>query len=547
MRREAHPRTGLILSAAVASAVLVVANISSLNVALPELSRELGASQSDVQWMVDIYAFFLATLLLPAGALGDRYGRRKMLLLGIFILGVANAATLLTSDVSLVVTSRAVSGVGASLIFPATLSTITTTLPEGKRVKGVAIWTASVFFGGLSGVLISGALMENYWWGSVFLAMSILAGVIFLLCWAYLPNSSNPDEANMDPLGALLSFVAVGGIVFGVMEGPIKGWTSTLILASFIIGTLALMAFILWERHTPRPLLDVRMFADRGVRSGSFSLLVQFTVAFGFFFLTVPLLAFVFGYGPLDMGLSLMPAAIGLFPASAIAIPLTRKIGFRTVGTLGLVLLAGAFYLGTSLETDSSFLLFAVVMVIYGAGIGFASPPATEIIVEALPMEKQGVASALNDVLRELGAVVGIALSGSIFNAGYRSSLGGIVGLPQEVIEGVKETPAAAAIIAPSLGEDGLVLLDTVAQSVIDGWDNGLWAACITAAIGAVGFCLWAPGRGNNQSAAIGGKFEEGALHYSDVSKVLRIEGLRSRTSITVHHKVVTKNKKHDG
>ena len=536
-----------VLSAAVASAVLVVANISSLNVALPELSRELGASQSDVQWMIDIYAFFLATLLLPAGALGDRYGRRRMLLIGIFILGAANAATLLTTDVSLVITSRAVSGVGAALIFPATLSTITTTLPEDKRVKGVAIWTASVFFGGLSGVLISGALMENYWWGSVFLAMSILAGAIFLVCWAYLPDSSNPDEANMDPLGALLSFVAVGGIVFGVMEGPTKGWSSTLIATSFIIGTLALLTFVLWERYTPRPLLDVRMFADRGVRSGSFSLLVQFTVAFGFFFLTVPLLAFVYGYGPLDMGLSLMPAAIGLFPASAIAIPLTRKIGFRTVGTLGLVLLAGAFYLGTSLEIDSSFASFAVVMVVYGAGIGFASPPATEIIVEALPMEKQGVASALNDVLRELGTVVGIALSGSIFNAGYRSSLAGVVGLPQEVINGVRETPAAAALIAPTLGEDGVVLLDTVAQSVIDGWGNGLWAACITAAIGAIGFCFWAPGRDSNQVSPSSGSAKEGSVSYSDVSKVLMIEGTRTRTSITVSHKVVTKNKHNDG
>ena len=547
MRREASPRPFFVLSAAVASAVLVVANISSLNVALPELSRELGASQSDVQWMIDIYAFFLATLLLPAGALGDRYGRRRMLLIGIFILGAANAATLLTTDVSLVITSRAVSGVGAALIFPATLSTITTTLPEDKRVKGVAIWTASVFFGGLSGVLISGALMENYWWGSVFLAMSILSGAIFLLCWAYLPDSSNPDEANMDPLGTLLSFVAVGGIVFGVMEGPTKGWSSTLIATSFIIGTLALLTFVLWERYTPRPLLDVRMFADRGVRSGSFSLLVQFTVAFGFFFLTVPLLAFVYGYGPLDMGLSLMPAAIGLFPASAIAIPLTRKIGFRTVGTLGLVLLAGAFYLGTFLEIDSSFASFAVVMVVYGAGIGFASPPATEIIVEALPMEKQGVASALNDVLRELGAVVGIALSGSIFNAGYRSSLAGVVGLPQEVIDGVRETPAAAALIAPTLGEDGVVLLDTVAQSVIDGWGNGLWAACITAAIGAIGFCFWAPGRDSNQVSPSSGSAKEGSVSYSDVSKVLMIEGTRTRTSITVSHKAVTKNKHNDG
>jgi len=470
-----------------------------------------------------------------------------MLLIGIFILGAANAATLLTTDVSLVITSRAVSGVGAALIFPATLSTITTTLPEDERVKGVAIWTASVFFGGLSGVLISGALMENYWWGSVFLAMSILSGAIFLLCWAYLPDSSNPDEANMDPLGTLLSFVAVGGIVFGVMEGPTKGWSSTLIATSFIIGTLALLTFVLWERYTPRPLLDVRMFADRGVRSGSFSLLVQFTVAFGFFFLTVPLLAFVYGYGPLDMGLSLMPAAIGLFPASAIAIPLTRKIGFRTVGTLGLVLLAGAFYLGTSLEIDSSFASFAVVMVVYGAGIGFASPPATEIIVEALPMEKQGVASALNDVLRELGAVVGIALSGSIFNAGYRSSLAGAVGLPQEVIDGVRETPAAAALIAPTLGEDGVVLLDTVAQSVIDGWGNGLWAACITAAIGAIGFCFWAPGRDSNQVSPSSGSAKEGSVSYSDVSKVLMIEGSRTRTSITVSHKVVTKNKHNDG
>jgi MFS family permease len=289
------------------------------------------------------------------------------------------------------------------------------------------------------------------------------------------------------------------------------------------------------------------MFADRGVRSGSFSLLVQFTVAFGFFFLTVPLLAFVYGYGPLDMGLSLMPAAIGLFPASAIAIPLTRKIGFRTVGTLGLVLLAGAFYLGTSLEIDSSFASFAVVMVVYGAGIGFASPPATEIIVEALPMEKQGVASALNDVLRELGAVVGIALSGSIFNAGYRSSLAGVVGLPQEVIDGVRETPAAAALIAPTLGEDGVVLLDTVAQSVIDGWGNGLWAACITAAIGAIGFCFWAPGRDSNQVSPSSGSAKEGSVSYSDVSKVLMIEGTRTRTSITVSHKVVTKNKHNDG
>ena len=540
--REVKP--SLILFATVTAAILVVANISSLNVALPELSRELGASQSDVQWMIDIYAFFLATLLLPAGALGDRYGRRRMLLIGIFILGAANAASLITTDVSLVIASRAISGVGAACIFPATLSTITTTLPEDKRVRGVALWTASVFFGGLSGVLISGVLMENYWWGSVFLAMAILAAVIFIFCWKYLPDSSSPDEANLDPLGAFLAFLAVGGIVFGVMEGPTKGWASALIVTSFIIGVISLLLFVTWERHTPRPLLDVRMFGDRGVRSGSISLLVQFTVAFGFFFLTVPLLAFVFGYGPLDMGLSLMPAAIGLFPASAIAIPLTRRIGFRSVGTIGLLLLAGAFYLGTSLSVGSDYTHFAIVVIIYGAGIGFASPPATEIIVEALPMEKQGVASALNDVLRELGAVIGIALSGSIFNAGYRKSILSIEGFPQDVVDGVRETPAVASLIAPSFGEDGLLLLDQVAQSVIEGWEKGLWAATITAAVGAIGFWIWAPGRSSRQDLMLHENSKHRILEYREISRELMIEGGRSRTTITVKQKVINKNNK---
>ena len=193
--KKLRANSTLTLTATVLAAVLVVANISSLNVALPELSRELGASQSDVQWMVDIYAFFLASLLLPAGALGDKFGRRPMLLLGVTILCIANVATLFTehldfiesNEAKLVIAFRALSGFGAAFIFPATLSTITTTLPPEKKERGVAIWTASVFFGGLSGVLLSGALIENYSWESVFLVISVLSAVILLFCWICLP------------------------------------------------------------------------------------------------------------------------------------------------------------------------------------------------------------------------------------------------------------------------------------------------------------------------------------------------------------------------
>ena len=540
--RALRANSTLTLAATVLAAVLVVANISSLNVALPELSRELGASQSDVQWMVDIYAFFLASLLLPAGALGDKFGRRSMLLLGVTILCIANAATLFTehldfieqNEARLVIAFRALSGIGAAFIFPATLSTITTTLPPDKKERGVAIWTASVFFGGLSGVLLSGALIENYSWESVFLVMSILSAAILLFCWICLPNSSSPEKSNLDPLGSLLSLLAIGGIVFAIMEGPIKGWDSALILSCFIAGGIFLVAFVIWESKTRRPLLDVSVFKDRSVRSGSLSLLVQFTVAFGFFFVAVQFIAYVLGFGPLDTGLSFLPTAIGLFPASLVAIPLTKRFGFRVVGFLGLCLLGGSLYLGAQFHSESSFLDFALVAVIYGAGIGLASPPATEIIVSSLPFEKQGVASALNDVLRELGAVIGIAIAGSMFNSGYRSSIDSLQEFPQEILELAKESPAIAPQLASSLETSMDNFLYQITVSVAEGWSDSLWALLFVVAGGAICFVLWAPGKKQQTKASeIMGSSRTG-LRYEEIATYIEIEGARKKDRIRV-------------
>lgn len=499
-----NPSPALILTATISAAILVVANVSSLNVALPQLSRSLGASQTDVQWMIDIYAVFLAALLLPAGALGDRFGRRKMLLLGMVVVAGANAATLLVDTAGPVIALRAVSGIGAAFIFPATLSTITATLPDEQRSRGVAMWTAAVGIGGILGVLGSGVLIENYWWGSVFLGMTIAALVVLVACWAFVPDSSDPTEANLDPLGGVLSFLAAGGLVFGVIEGPVKGWTSTVALTGLLVGGAALAAFIAWERHTPRPLLDVRLFSERGIRSGSLSIFVQFTAAFGFFFLTVPYLAFVLGYGPLKTGLGLLPVAIGLFPASAVAIPLTSRYGRRTVGVIGLLILASAFVVGTTITSESSFTTFAVVMALFGLGLGLSGPPATEAIVEALPAAKQGVASALNDVLREFGAAIGIAAIGSAFNGGYRATIEDLAGFPDEIVDAVRESPAAAAVIAPDLGPDGGTLLASVGEAVIDGWSQGLWLTAAIVGIGAAGFAVWAPGRSPSTVPASG-------------------------------------------
>ena len=544
---KAKGNTTFILIATISAAVLVVANISSLNVAIPELSRELGASQSDIQWIVDIYAFSLAILLLPAGALGDRFGRRRMLLFGVFVLALANGATLFTQDLEfigvseakLVVALRAFSGIGAAFVFPATLSTITTTLPENKKAKGVAIWTAAVFSGGFLGILISGTLLENYWWGSVFMVMALLSLGIFALCWVFLPESSAPQESNLDPVGALLSLLAIGGIVFGVMEGPTKGWASTLILMAFIVGGVFLALFIGWELRSTKPLLDLRIFSDKGVRSSSFALLIQFSLAFGFFFVTVPYLAFVIGYGPLDTGLSFLLAAIGLFPASMMAIPLSRKLGFKIVGTSGFLLLGIAFYVGTTAGIAADLRLLTVVLILYGAGMGLVSPPATEILVSALPSEKQGVASALNDVLRELGAVIGIAIAGSVFNSGYRNSISKIDSFPEDVIAAVKETPAVAPKLASELSEKGFELLEQVKQSVVNGWSQALWASLVIAFIGAVGFALWAPGK--ERIAFVSGKSKnnESALQYRTITKSVIIEGTKSKHKLQVAQRVM--------
>ena len=498
-----HPRPALILAATISAAILVVANVSSLNVALPQLSRSLGASQADVHWMIDIYAVFLAALLLPAGALGDRFGRRRMLLLGIAVVAAANAATLAVDTAMPVIALRAVGGIGAAFVFPATLSTITSTLPAEQRSRGVAMWTAAVGIGGIFGVMGSGLLIENFWWGSVFLAMALVSVVVFAVCWFFVPDSSDPEEANLDPLGAVLSFVAAGGIVLGVIEGPVKGWTSPLALAGLAIGGTAMAAFVAWERHNPRPLLDVRLFGERGIRSGSLSIFVQFTAAFGFFFLTVPYLAFVLGFGPLKTGLGLMPVALGLFPGTAAAVPLTRRFGRKVVGLCGLLILMSGFILGTFIDTNSGFVLFALVMAVFGLGLGLAGPPATEAIVEALPPAKQGVASALNDVLREFGAAIGIAIIGSAFNGGYQATVDTFSGFPDEIIGAVRETPAAAAVLAPELGPAGPDLLAAVGQAVIEGWGRGLWLTAAIVALGAAGFAAWAPRQDASDSSTL--------------------------------------------
>jgi EmrB/QacA subfamily drug resistance transporter len=485
-----------VLATMCTAVVLVVAGVSSLNVALPSIASALEADQTQLQWIVDAYALVLAALLLPFGALGDRLGRKKLMVAGLVVMVGGAVASALAGSPEALVVARAVSGLGAALVFPGTLSTITNVFPPDQRGRAVGAWAAAASVGGILGLLASGALVEAFWYGSVFVAFAGASALVLVALAVVVPDTSDPAHANLDPLGSLLSALGVGAVVLGVIEGPVKGWTSAFTFTSLAVGAVALAGFVLWELRTPRPILDVRLFARRAFAVGSASVFVQFLVAFGFFFLGAQFVAYVFGYGPLQTGLSLLPIAVLLVPLSSRAPALAARYGRGPVGAAGLALIAVGLVLFAGLGAGAAYWQFALALVVFGAGMGLAASPATEAIVESLPMAKQGVASAVNDTAREVGGALGIALLGSVFNSAYRSSVSdALAGAPDQVVEAVKASPGIGLEVAGRVGEQGQALAATVVGSFTDGWHLAVLVAAGVAAVAAVAMAVFGPRR----------------------------------------------------
>jgi len=275
------------------------------------------------------------------------------------------------------------------------------------------------------------------------------------------PNTSNPEEANLDPLGAVLSALAIGGLVLGIIEGPVRGWTDTLTVVGLATFLVAGLAFFWWELRTPRPLLDPRLFLNRGFATGTTALAMLFLTMFGFFFLVLQFLQLQLGYSPLEASLAILPLAVTMFPLSTVSAVAGQRYGMRLVSTSGLVITAIAFAYLAFLNEDSGYLVLVPGLLMSGAGIALAMGPSTNEIVSSLPQAKQGVASAVNDTARELGAALGVAILGSAFNSGYRNDIDPIVGrLPDRLAAPVKDSPAAALAVAEQLGRAGSAIAD---------------------------------------------------------------------------------------
>ncbi|MEY9859697.1 EmrB/QacA subfamily drug resistance transporter [Catenulispora sp. GAS73] len=490
----------LVLAVVALALMMVVSAVSGLNVALPDLSTATGASQTQIIWIVDAYTLVFVGFLLPAGAVGDRYGRKGTLVAGLTIFGAAAACALFVSSPSTLIALRGAMGLGAAAVMPTTLSVITTSFPPAERGRAVGVWVGVAGGGAVLGLLASGVLLEFFAWNSFFALNVALAVVALIGTLLFIPNSRDADAPRLDPLGGLFSLLAAVGIVFGIVEGPDRGWGDALTVTGFAVGALALAAFVGWELRRDEPLLDVRLFRLKGFGAGSGVITIQFFGSFGLFFILLQYLQYVADLSPFRAAICLIPLPLFVMPTARNAPKVAARLGANRVLPLGLLLSASGLAVMTTLGTHFVYWHLAVGLALFGAGMGLAGTPATTAIVSSLPAAKQGVGSAMNDLSRELGSALGIAVLGSTLSATYRSHVAAATtGLPRPTADGAQSSIAFVKQASGRLaqyGPKGQHLLDSAQSSFVDAAHAAFITAIVVLLAGAVFAAIRAPRKG---------------------------------------------------
>jgi EmrB/QacA subfamily drug resistance transporter len=501
---EANPRRWQILAVLCVSLFVIVMDNTIVNVALPTLARELDAGTSSLQWIVDAYTLVFAGLLLAAGGLGDRFGRKGALLAGLALFGAFSAAGAFASSTGQLISARAVMGVGAALIFPTTLAIVVNVFTEPReRAAAIGIWTAIAGVGVALGPISGGWLLEHFSWGSVFLVNVpvTVAGIVGTL--VLVPRSRDPRAPRLDLPGLALSIAGVTLLVWSLIEAPSHGWISATTIGG-IAGAVALLSvFAWWELRTPAPLLDVHLFRNMRFTAASLAITLGFFALFGFIFLVTQYLQLVKGYSALQAGVRTLPFAIAMVVAAVSSPKVVQRIGTKLVVAAGLALMAGGFAIASTNDASTSYTVIASAMVLMGFGLGSAAAPATESILASLPREKAGVGSAVNDTTREVGGTLGVAVLGSIMASVYGGRiLDALSGtpLPAGLRAAAGDSLAAALQIAGGVGgAAGRGIAFAAQDAFVQAFQIGSVVTGAVALVGAVIALLFLPARSRQE------------------------------------------------
>ncbi|MER7371819.1 DHA2 family efflux MFS transporter permease subunit [Streptomyces lanatus] len=445
------PRRWWALGALVASMLTLGFDMTILNVALPTMAADLGATTGQQQWMADAYVVVFAALMLPAGLLGDRFGRRRMLITGLGIFLAGSLVGALAGDVNAVIAARAVMGVGAALVTPLSLSVLPTLFGPEERTKAVGIASAASALGLPLGPIIGGWLLNHFWWGSVFLINVPMAAIGIAACVFLLPETKDPASPKVDTVSTALAATGLGALVYGIIEAPTRGWGDPLVLAMLAASVVLIAALVLRERRVERPMLDMTLLAHRGFLFNTVAATLVTFILTGLLFVLPPYLQAVLGHDALGTGVRLLPMMGGLLVASRLAPKVVARFGARAAVSAGLVVLAFAGFLGSRTTADSGYGFVALWLTITGLGFGLSLIPAMNGGLSALPRDRAGSGSGLLMTMRQVGGAIGIALLGSLLAGAFRDRLD-VTGLPAKVADTAGESVVAAHLVAERTG-----------------------------------------------------------------------------------------------
>ena len=503
MSTETKPYARRWQALAVLATSLLVISVGNtiLNVALPTIQEQLDASSSELQWIVDGYMLVYASLLLAAGSLGDRFGRRRALILGLVTFALGSTLSALAGSATELIASRALTGVGAAAIMPTTLSILTNMFPDHERPKAIAIWAAVVGMGVAIGPISGGLLIEHLDYSAIFLVNLPAIALCLIGAVVLVPESRDPASPRLDWGGLGLSIAGLTAVVWGLIEAPERGWTDPLILAAFAGGAAILGAFVAWERRAAHPMLEVSVFRNLRFSAASASITFVYFSLMGVMYFMTTYMQSVMGFSALGAGERMLPIAGGMLLTAKPAVALTRRIGTKIVVAAGLMTVGGAVALLTGFSTGTGDLALCLTLALMGAGMGLAMSPATEAIMGSLPKAKAGVGSAMNDVVREVGGTLGVAVLGSILASAYASGMdGATAGLPADAAAAATDSIGAAHAIAAQVG--GGAATDLVAasnQAFVDAMTSAASIAAVIAIAGALIAAAFLPARARSR------------------------------------------------